>query len=260
MSSSIKRRNFYEAIFMKPLFVELHNVRTKKSIDEKNNSIDSFSVFNHKHENESPSVCEGYCENMTEKSDRKALKKISLKSDNYSSNNQEHISEIFSTFFPKIKSNLIKGGLSYHLAEDLAQDVFFNIVKSEICLADIEYLEPWIWTVVRNTSRSYFRKKETRISNETINDQNVLAQLTSNNDDYVKKLERFIDSCISEFRNQDKIKAEALRLRIQNDWSIKQVKEYLGKNSNHLTTVYLYVARQEFKQIIKNNICDMRLY
>jgi RNA polymerase sigma factor (sigma-70 family) len=51
-------------------------------------------------------------------------------------------------------------------AEDIAQDVFYQLAEAERLLKPIEEVAAWIYTVARNRITDYYRKKRPDLMNE----------------------------------------------------------------------------------------------
>tara|TARA_R110002124_G_scaffold287216_1_gene471433 strand:+ start:127754 stop:128413 length:660 start_codon:yes stop_codon:yes gene_type:complete len=66
---------------------------------------------------------------------------------------------LFDYFAPRIKSYLLKGGLSLDEADELAQETMLMVwQKSELYKPDRAAASTWIFTIARNKRTDYFRK------------------------------------------------------------------------------------------------------
>lgn len=156
------------------------------------------------------------------------------------------ISNLYRKYSRKILSKLVGQGMSFDLAEDLVQEVFLSVVKYKNKLADIDNMESWLWTVVRNTKCSHFRKKEARIDAMSCNDASAILNIASAEQADESDLLSRVCQAIDEMEKRDPRRAYALRMSVTYECSVEQLRDYLDKRTTHQASVY---RKQSFKKL-----------
>ena len=100
---------------------------------------------------------------------------------------EAHIAELYKPLFQYIRKR-INDQLD---AEDLTQEVFYKLAKSDI--GNLENVKSWVYTIAKNTIIDYYRKK--KIQTEDVGDLNLEAQY--NEDHAVEEL----SNCITPYVN-----------------------------------------------------------
>lgn len=161
------------------------------------------------------------------------------------------VSCLYEKYAGPLTSYFISNGLSIDLAEDLVQDVFVKLIRREEQLNEIDHLYSWIWKIADNTQIDFFRKKETRIQHSASSDEILFNQIFQENNADIEKLQCCVANSLEMLDLADKQRANALRLLIQHEWSIEQLREYLGKTSKHHASVYLYQSKKKLEPYLK---------
>lgn len=167
------------------------------------------------------------------------------------------VSDLYYKYAKKIRSSMRNRGLSGDLAEDVTQEVFFNLIKYKTNLSDIENMEAWLWTIARNISNSHFRKKETRIDNLSCSDEETYLSIADPKSSSHSDIKEWIDLALDDLEEVDPIRAYALRLITKYDVSIEQLKDYLHKKSNAEASVYSYQSRKKLKRFLETHYQKM---
>lgn len=71
--------------------------------------------------------------------------------------------ELVTIFRTQVYSYLLRLGVEKHARDDLFQDIFMRIHQAARLYDPEMPLRPWVFTVVANTARSYFRKVKIRM-------------------------------------------------------------------------------------------------
>jgi RNA polymerase sigma factor (sigma-70 family) len=84
-----------------------------------------------------------------------------------------HIAEIVKEFNSRLKGFIRKRVNSAEDAEDILQDVFYQLAEADQLMKPIEQISAWLYTVARNRITDLYRKKKPE----------PLAEFQSDNDD-----------------------------------------------------------------------------
>lgn len=74
--------------------------------------------------------------------------------------NKEHISEIVNNYGNCLKGFIRKRVHSTQDAEDILQDVFYQLAQADLLLKPIEHVSAWLYRVTRNRITDLYRKKK----------------------------------------------------------------------------------------------------
>ncbi|WP_236973604.1 RNA polymerase sigma factor [Membranihabitans maritimus] len=109
-------------------------------------------------------------------------------------NNGTDIHAIIDKYYPRVYAFALLHVISEHIAKDLTQDVFLQLVKKQKELKKIENLEAYIFTIARNRTYKYFKKIN---NNNTLKDEMIQSYC----DEFVEVEEEIIAEDL-----EDKIK------------------------------------------------------
>ena len=92
---------------------------------------------------------------------------------------QHDMSEVVTTYTGRLQSFIRKRVNTVEDAEDILQDVFYQLVEAESYLKPIDQLTAWIYTVTRNRITDWYRKKKTELLPDFSDDEDdsILIEL-----------------------------------------------------------------------------------
>jgi RNA polymerase sigma factor (sigma-70 family) len=73
---------------------------------------------------------------------------------------KEHISAIVKNYGNRLKGFIRKRVNSIEDAEDILQDVFYQLAEAEVLMKPVEQVSAWLYTVARNRITDLYRKKK----------------------------------------------------------------------------------------------------
>ena len=73
---------------------------------------------------------------------------------------EEHFCALFEAFFPRVRRYFLLRGLDRMNAEDLAQNVMFNVYRHALELRDKTLFNGWLFKIARNELLQYWRRRE----------------------------------------------------------------------------------------------------
>jgi RNA polymerase sigma factor (sigma-70 family) len=73
---------------------------------------------------------------------------------------KEHISEIVKNYGNRLKGFIRKRVRSTEDAEDVLQDVFYQLAEADVVMKPIEQISAWLYSVTRNRIIDLYRKKK----------------------------------------------------------------------------------------------------
>lgn len=73
---------------------------------------------------------------------------------------EEHFCVLFEAFFPRVRRYFLLRGLDRMNAEDLAQNVMFNVYRHANGLRDKELFTGWLFKIARNELLQHWRRRE----------------------------------------------------------------------------------------------------
>lgn len=155
-----------------------------------------------------------------------------------------NINALIDKYYPRVYAFALVHVISEHIAKDLTQDVFLQLVKKEKELKFIEDLEAYIFTITRNRTYKYFKK----INNNNLLKSDMLRSFSEKHinieehiiaEDLEEKINRFIDRLPDRQR-------EIYRLSREKGLSYKEIAEQL-KISPHTVRNHLAQALKTLK-------------
>ncbi|MCC6138702.1 MAG: RNA polymerase sigma factor [Bdellovibrionaceae bacterium] len=110
----------------------------------------------------------------------------------------------------------LKKKVSPEVAEDLLQNTFTRLYTAKHTYKDNYLFLPWLFTIARNTLLDYYKKPETRISNNTVE----LSEDIQN----PEAIESFTNNDIPQLLyNLTPQQRQVFELRYLHDWSFEQI-------------------------------------
>lgn len=161
------------------------------------------------------------------------------------------ISNIYMRYASDIQSHYRRKGLDHELAEDLAHEVFIKILENKDKLSDINMLGPWMWRVVFTNKADYFRKKETKIKNASVSDDELENMQSDIENLDTEELKNCVEECFQQMAEKDEKRAYAFRLAVRYEWNNEQLAEFLGKKTKHAASEYISQSRQKIKPCLE---------
>lgn len=73
---------------------------------------------------------------------------------------EEHFCALFDAFFPRVRRYFLLRGLDRMSAEDLAQNVMFNVYRHAADLRDKDLFTGWLFKIARNELLQHWRRRE----------------------------------------------------------------------------------------------------
>lgn len=73
---------------------------------------------------------------------------------------EEHFCALFESFFPRVRRYFLLRGLDRMSAEDLAQNVMFNVYRHAFELRDKDLFTGWLFRIARNELLQHWRRRE----------------------------------------------------------------------------------------------------
>jgi RNA polymerase sigma-70 factor (ECF subfamily) len=133
----------------------------------------------------------------------------------------------------------LKNKVSNEIAQELLQETFEKLHKSRDSYNNQYPFLPWLFTISRNSVLDFYKKSETRISQSTYNDPNILESIELANSGNT------LSPDISEIlgglpANQRRI----IELRYLQEWSFEQIAKEIKTSEEN--------ARQLLSRSLKN--------
>lgn len=127
-------------------------------------------------------------------------------------------------------------------AEDVLQDTFVSIYKNANTLSDFEKLRPWIFSILKNTSYTRYKKRKREFPDEFILDKAEESPVYLGEDDYAEKSE--IQDALMNLKEKER---EVLVLYYYNDFPIEEIAKILNTFKGTVKS-RLYRARKNLKK------------
>ncbi|MGA7721464.1 MAG: sigma-70 family RNA polymerase sigma factor [Ignavibacteriaceae bacterium] len=83
---------------------------------------------------------------------------------------KEHISAIVKNYGNRLKGFIRKRVNSIEDAEDILQDVFYQLAEADLLMKPVEQVSAWLYTVARNRITDLYRKKKTEAMSDFLYD------------------------------------------------------------------------------------------
>ncbi len=171
-----------------------------------------------------------------------------------------NITDIVKNYSSRLQSFIRKRVNSEEDAEDILQDVFYNLVESDTLMKPIDHMLAWLYTVARNRIIDLYRKKKPEplayFSDEDEDDSNIFEEIgefifdNANTPDteYLKNLIwTQLDKALSELPEEQKNVFELTEIK---GLSFKEISDQTGLPVNTLLSRKRYAVlhlRQRLK-------------
>lgn len=127
-------------------------------------------------------------------------------------------------------------------AEDVLQDTFVSIYKKARTLSDFEKLKPWIFSILKNTSYTRYKKRKREFPDEFVLDKAEESPTYLGEDDFAEKSE--IQDALMTLKEKER---EVLVFYYYNDFSIEEIAS-ICKTFQGTVKSRLYRARKNLKK------------
>lgn len=127
-------------------------------------------------------------------------------------------------------------------AEDVLQDTFVSIYKNAKTLSDFEKLKPWIFSILKNTSYTSYKKRKREFPDEFILDKTEKSPTYLVEDEIAEKSE--IQDALMTLKEKER---EVLVLYYYNDFSIEEIAS-ICKTFQGTVKSRLHRARKNLKK------------
>lgn len=127
-------------------------------------------------------------------------------------------------------------------AEDVLQDTFVSIYKNAKSLSDFDKLRPWIFSILKNTSYTRYKKRKREFPDEFVLYKTEESPVYLGEDDFAEKSE--IQDALMNLKEKER---EVLVLYYYNDFSIEEIGKILNTFKGTVKS-RLYRARKNLKK------------
>jgi RNA polymerase sigma factor (sigma-70 family) len=162
---------------------------------------------------------------------------------------KQHISEIVKDYGSRLKGFIRKRVNSIEDAEDILQDVFYQLAEADQMMKPIEQISAWLYTVARNRITDLYRKKKTESMPEfESDDDNIPAELgellfdegNTPETEYLKSLVwEELEKALNELPDEQRIVFELNELQ---GVSFKEIAQMIGETENTLISRKRYAV------------------
>lgn len=163
-------------------------------------------------------------------------------------NIREDKTKNFELFYKQCKEYVYK--ISYSIiknkadAEDIMQNVFTKIYKIDADFLPDKNEASWLYTVTKNETFNYLKSRKDNINIEELQ---IFKE-----DEGMRKLinESDYKSLLKKLNSEDEL---IVKLKIESDFTFKEIASILGKNEN--TVKWKYYSALHFLRIFLTNLC-----
>jgi RNA polymerase sigma factor, sigma-70 family len=177
----------------------------------------------------------------------------------------KNISEIVRSYGSRLKGFIRKRVNSIEDAEDILQDVFYQLAEADQMMKPIEQISAWLYTVARNRITDLYRKKKPEpLNQDFLNDEEdvieELGELFEEKDStpetqYLQSLFwEELENALNELPSEQRIVFELNELK---GISFKEIAELTGESVNTLISRKRYAVlhlRERLKTLYKEII------
>lgn len=150
----------------------------------------------------------------------------------------EALNAFFDTFFPRVYGYVANTLRDRYLAEDLTQEAFIRIHKNIDKLDPKRDPAPWVFTIVSNILRDFWRSREHKMSTREVDLEVVREKKSSGSPDPELSLER---------RESEEAIREALEHLSPNDREVILLRDYEGLGTSEIAGI-LSISQDAVRQ------------
>jgi RNA polymerase sigma factor (sigma-70 family) len=180
---------------------------------------------------------------------------------------KQHISDIIKNYGIRLQGFIRKRVRNAEDAEDILQEVYYQLADADRLLKPIDQMAAWLFTVARNRITDLYRKKKTEsmpeIFTET-DDEGIFSELrdlmfdngSTPEDDYLRSLVwTELDKALEELPEEQRLVFELTELK---GLSFKEISEQTGVTVNTLISRkrYAVLVLRERLQLIYNELIN----
>jgi RNA polymerase sigma factor (sigma-70 family) len=180
---------------------------------------------------------------------------------------KEHISEIVRNYGNRLKGFIRKRVRSTEDAEDILQDVFYQLAEADLVMKPIEQVTAWLYSVTRNRIIDLYRKKKPEPMSDILFDnqeEDMVSELSellyetesTAESEYLQSLVWVeLEKALDELPKEQRMVFEQNELK---GMSFKEIAELTGETVNTLISRkrYAVLHLRERLQILYNELLN----
>jgi RNA polymerase sigma factor (sigma-70 family) len=180
---------------------------------------------------------------------------------------KQHISEIIKNYSTRLQGFIRKRVRNSEDAEDILQEVFYQLADADRLLKPIDQMAAWLFTVARNKITDLYRKKKTELLPEFFaetEDESTFKELrdlmfdngTTPEDDYLRSLVWIeLEKALDELPEEQRLVFELTEMK---GLSFKEISEQTGVTVNTLISRkrYAVLVLRERLQLIYDELIN----
>ena len=180
---------------------------------------------------------------------------------------KQHISEIIKNYSTRLQGFIRKRVRNSEDAEDILQEVFYQLADADRLLKPIDQMAAWLFTVARNKITDLYRKKKTESLPEFFaetEDESTFKELrdlmfdngTTPEDDYLRSLVWIeLEKALDELPEEQRLVFELTEMK---GLSFKEISEQTGVTVNTLISRkrYAVLVLRERLQLIYDELIN----
>ncbi len=180
---------------------------------------------------------------------------------------KQHISEIIKNYGIRLQGFIRKRVRNTEDAEDILQEVYYQLADADRLLKPIDQMAAWLFTVARNRITDLYRKKKTESMPEIFadtDDEGIFMELrdlmfdngSTPEDDYLRSLVwTELEKALAELPEEQRLVFEMTEMK---GLSFKEISEQTGVTVNTLISRkrYAVLVLRERLQLIYNELIN----
>lgn len=158
-----------------------------------------------------------------------------------------------------VLGHLHRGGLDQQAAEDVLHTVFIKLAQSSRQWRGDGSANAWFWAIVRNAKIDHFRASKGEVLLDDDGWASLAGKVPVLDDEpgASASLQTCVGQALQRFAKAHPERADAIRLLHQEDWSIAEVAQYLGRTDG-ATRQFLSQCRKVFKTFVEPCLAWLR--
>lgn len=146
-----------------------------------------------------------------------------------------NLETLYKKMYPRIVAYFYIKTNNQQMAEDLAQEVFYEAIKKINTFSNKSTIETWIFAIAKNRLRNFYRGKKY---------QEKLFEKILKEEENVKTpeavlLEKEKKVSINEaIHRLEELEKDVVTLRIYGELSFKEIAQLVGKSENHVRILF----------------------